>query len=678
MNSHVLRPKDGRGGEVWRRLLLACLLGAPGAWGQSPQTPPKDLTSASLEDLMNVEVTSVSKKEQKLSEVAAAIFVITQEDIRRSGARNIPDLLRMVPGLDVAQINASSWAISARGFNLQFSNKLLVLIDGRAVYTPLFGGVNWDTLEEPLEDIDRIEVICGPGGTIWGANAVNGVINIITKPAAETQGVLASGGGGTVTQSFGTLQYGGKIKEDTSYRVFTSYQSTDHYLDSSAQEANDGWHLLHGGYREETKLSAKDSLTTQGDIYSGEAGATIVHSEFTPPQNVNVQRLEILSGGNFLGRWNHVFSDRCDTTLQVYFDKYKRDGAESNEARDTVDIDFQNHIRVGARQDLIWGAGYRYTWDRTVGTIDQAFVPANFEGDLFGLFVQDEIALKPGRVKLYLGTKLEDSYFTGFDLEPSIRVAWTPNSRRTIWGAISRASRTPTRRDTGLNITLAALPGPSAVILQGDPDFSSEHVIAFEAGYRAQATEHLSFAATAFLNKYSDLESIEAMPSYFDPTFVPPLTVIPNVLGNKLHGITEGVEAYATWKVLNRWTLSPGYSFLEMHLHAGANSTDIVSVADAQGSSPSHQAQLRSHVELPHGFSWDVDGYFVERLPAQMVPSYTRLDTQVTWKIRERTTLSVVGQNLLMDHHFEFDDFLQVVNSTQVKRGAYAKMTWEF
>ena len=678
MDSHGLRLTRGRSGEIWRRLMLVCLFGVPGVWGQGAQTPPRDLTSASLEDLMNVEVTSVSKKEQKLSEVAAAIFVITQEDVRRSGARNIPDLLRMVPGLDVAEINASSWAISARGFNLQFSNKLLVLIDGRAVYTPLFGGVNWDTLDEPLENIDRIEVICGPGGTIWGANAVDGVINILTKPAAETQGVLVTGGGGTVTQSFGTLQYGGKIKQDTSYRVFTGYQNTDHNPGLSGQDGLDGWHLLHGGYREETKLSAKDTLTTEGDIYSGEAGASIVHSEFNPPQNVNVQRLEILSGGNILGRWNHIFSDRCDTTLQVYFDKYIRDGAESNEARDTVDIDFQNHIRLGVRQDLIWGAGYRYTQDREQGTIDQAFVPANYGGDMFSLFAQDEISLKPDRVKVYAGAKLENSYFTGFDLQPSLRIAWTPNNRRTIWGAISRASRTPTRRDTGLNAALAALPGPAAVILQGDPNFSSEHVTAFEAGYRAQVTEHLSFSGTAFINKYSDLESIEAMPSYFDPNFVPPLTVIPNELGNKLHGTTEGVEAYATWKVLNRWTLSPGYSFLEMHLHTAADSNDTMSVADAQGSSPTHQAQLRSHVELPRGFAWDVNGYFVERLPAQLVASYTRLDTQLTWKIRERTTFSVVGQNLLRDHHLEFNDFLQIVNSTQMKRAVYAKLTWEF
>ncbi len=678
MDNYFWRWRSENGGAVWRRLLLACALGAPGVWGQGAQTPPKDLTSTSLEDLMNVEVTSVSKKEQKLSEVAAAIYVITPEDIRRSGARNIPDLLRMVPGLDVAQIDASTWAISARGFNLQFSNKLLVLIDGRAVYTPLFGGVNWDTQDVPLEDIERIEVIRGPGGTIWGANAVNGVINVITRRAADTQGVLLTGGGGTVTQSFGTVQYGGKIKQDTSYRVFGSYQSTDHYLDAAGLDANDGWHLAHGGFREDSKLGAKDTLTTQGDIYTGEAGATIVHSEFTPPDNVNVIRLESLSGGNILGRWNHVFSERSDTTLQVYFDNYTTNGPESDETRNTVDIDFQHHIALGKRQDLIWGGGYRYSWDHTRGTVDQAFVPASFGGDLYNLFVQDEITLKPNRVKLYVGTKVENNYFTSIDVEPSIRAAWTPNNRRTVWGAISRSSRAPTRRDTGLFATLAALPGPEAVLLLGNPNFNSEHVIAYEAGYRTQATQRLSFAVTGFINQYSELESIEGMAPYFDPNFTPPLQVIPNVLGNKMHGNTEGVEASAMWKVMDRWTLSPGYSFLQMHLHLDADSTDTISVADTQGSNPVNQAQLRSHVELPKGFSWDLNTYFVGRLPAQQVASYTRVDTQVTWKFRERASFSVVGQNLLQDHHYEFNDMLQSVNSSQVKRSAYAKLTWEF
>jgi iron complex outermembrane recepter protein len=655
-------------------LTAALLLAVP----LCSQEKPKDLADKSIEDLMTIEVTSASKKEQSLSEVPAAIFVITQGDIHRSGATNIPDLLRMVPGLDVAQIDANTWAISARGFNFQFAAKLLVLIDGRAVYSPLFGGVNWDTQDVPLEDIDRIEVIRGPGGTVWGANAVNGVINIITKTAEDTQGGLVTAGDGTQPRGFGTLQYGGEIKENTAYRVFAKYLNSGQFPNLNGQESDDNWHLLHGGFRADTKLSAKDSVTTQGDIYTGTEGATIVHSIFTPPENLNVERLTELSGGNILSRWTHMFSTRCDTTLQLYFDRNKRDGPEAEEARSTFDFDFQNHIALGTRNDLIWGAGYRYTADHTVGTIDQAFLPASYAADQSELFLQDQITLKPDRVSLYLGSKLENNYFRGFDLEPSARLAWTPTNRRTFWAAISRASRTPTRRDAGLNAALAALPGPTEVALVGNPNIQSERVIAYELGFRTQPTDGLSLDATLFLNDYQNLESVEPLPPFFDSDFTPPVTVLPQSFANKMYGTTEGVEISAKWKVTGRWTLSPGYSFLEMHLHTASTSLDTTSVADAQGSNPGHQAQLRSHLELSKGLAWDINAYFVGPLPAQFVPSYTRLDSLLTWRLGERVEVSFVGQNLLRDHHPEFNDPFQSVNSSEVKRSAYAKFTWHF
>lgn len=656
-------------------LPLALLLTVP-AW---PQQKPLDLTQQSIEDLMKIEVTSVSKKEQKLSQVAAAIFVITQQDIGRSGATNIPDLLRMVPGLDVAQINSNTWAISARGFNLQFENKLLVLIDGRAVYTPNFGGVYWDTQDVPLEDIDRIEVIRGPGGTVWGENAVNGVINVITKKAADTQGGLLTGGGGTLEQGFGTMQYGGKIKGDTSYRIFTKYENEDHLPDLNGQNAQDGWHLLHGGFRSDTSWSKNDSLTIQGDLYEGSEGATIVHSIISPPENVEVQRLANLSGGNVEARWNHTFSSRSDTTLQFYFDRYRRAGPEHEEVRNTADFDFQHHLVLGARQDLIWGVGYRHTEDNTVGTIDDTFVPAGKAAQLFNAFVQDQITLKPGRIFLYLGTKLGKGYFTGFDYEPSARLAWTLSNRHTLWAAVSRASRTPTRRDLGLDAALAPLPGPALVVLLGNPNFKSEHVLAYELGYRAQPRDRVSIDVAAFLSVYRGLESTEQLPSFFDANSVPPLLVLPNSFANQMHGTTEGVEISLNWKVMDRWTLSPGYSFLEMHLHTDPTSLDTTSAADAQGSNPNHQAQLRSRVELPRHFSWDINAYFVGSLPAQSIPSYTRLDTQLTWQPGERLQLSLVGQNLLKDHHLEFNDmFFQSVISSEIKRSAYAKIVWHF
>lgn len=651
------------------------------ALAQQPDPQPAqkvDLTSMNIEDLMNVHVTSVSKQDQKMSQVAAAVFVIGQEDIRRSGATNIPDLLRMVPGLDVAQINANTWAISARGFNSQFSNKLLVLVDGRAVYTPTYAGVSWDTLDVPLEDIDRIEVIRGPGGTVWGNNAVNGVINIITKKAQDTLGTLVTGGGGTLEQGFGTVQYGGTTRGDTAYRIFTTYHNRDHFPDLNGQDGGDGSHLLHGGIRVDSVISNRDALTLQGDLYTGGEGESIIHSVLSPPENLNVFRQAELSGGNVLGRWSHSFSSGSDITLQFYFDSYSSSGPQSRERRNTIDFDFRHHLVLGARHDLNWGMGYRHSANQTVGTIDLAFVPANRAGELFNFFVEDQITLKPDRLFLYVGTKLENNYFSSFDIAPSVRLAWTPSNRQTFWAAASNAHRAPALRDVDLKVALAVLPGPAEVVLIGNPNLDAETVWAYELGYRAQINRWLSADLATLLNNYHDLETVEPLPSFFDSNSSPPLLIIPSTFGNKMHGITGGIEASVHWKVNNHWTLSPGYSFLKMHLHTDPTSMDTTSAADTEGSSPSHQAQLRSHLELPGGIGWDTNVYFVGPLPAQFVPSYTRLDSQLTWRFLEGVELSIVGQNLLSDHHVELNDYLSVVNPSQVKRSAYVKMTWKF
>ena len=643
----------------------------------------QDLTQLSLEDLMNTKVTSVSKKEQKMSQVAAAIFVITQEDIRRSGATNLPDLLRMVPGLDVAQINANSWAISARGFNHQFSDKLLVLIDGRSVYTPLFGGVYWDTQDVPMEDIDRIEVIRGPGATVWGANAVNGVINVITKKTTETKGGLVAGGGGTQELGFGMIQYGGNLGADASYRIFAMGFDHNHFPDLNGQNAADGWHLLHTGFRADGSLSQRDSVTLQGDIYGGSEGAQFGHIvSIAPPVNQNVNGSADLGGGDVLGRWNHIFSSRSDTTLQIYFDRYDRDGPESEEGRDTFDIDFQHHLSLGTRNDFIWGADYRYTSDVTVGTIDQAWLPAGQALDLFSFFAQDEIVLKPDRVFLTFGTKLENNYFSGFDVEPSVRVAWAPTNRHTFWAAVSRAGRTPTLRNTAADINVAVFPGPSGtpaeLTLLGNPNEKSEHVMAYEFGYRAQPVGPLSIDVTFFFNSYSDLATTEPGSSFLVVNPPPTHLVFPLVWANKMYGTTDGVEISANWKVMDRWRLSPGFALLQMRLQTDASSQDTTTVPDTEGSSPTYQAQLRSHTDLPGGFAWEVSGYFVGPLPAQQVPSYTRLDTQLSRHLGERVELSLVGQNLIQDHHLESNDSLTSLNPSQVKRSAYIKFTWQF
>jgi iron complex outermembrane receptor protein len=642
----------------------------------------RDLGDLTIEELMNESVTSVSKREQKLSQAAAALFVINQEDIRRSGALNIPDLLRMVPGLDVAQINANTWAISARGFNHQFSDKLLVLIDGRAVYTPTKGGVNWDTQDVPLEDIERIEVIRGPGATVWGANAVNGVINVITKQAKDTQGALMTAGGGTQERAFGTAQYGGKIGEDASYRAFTKYLDQNDLPDMTGRDTNDGWHLLHSGFRVDRSFSKNDSLTAQGDIYGGSEGAVIEHiASISPPVNESVQKLADLSGGNILGRWNHVLANGSDTTVQVYFDRYIRSGPSTFEARNTADFDFQQHQPLGSRQDLVWGAGYRRSSDRIGGTIDGAFVPAEQTLDLFSTFVQDQITLAPERVFLTLGTKLEHNSFTGFELEPSVRMTWTPSARNTLWAAIAEAGRTPDRGAVNgdFNIVAFTLPNgaPAELGIVGNPRQESEHLLATDLGYRVQASSRVSVDLSMFYNRYRELQTLEPGTPFLETDPVPHLD-IPLVYSNQMHGTTEGLEVSAHFKVTDRWTLSPGYALLHMSLVADPGSLDTTSVADIEGSNPRHQAQLRSSVNMPRGFAWDTNIYFVDRLPAQQVASYTRLDTRFSWRVVQRLELSVVGQNLLKPLHLESNDLVTSVEPSQIKRSVYAKFTWTY
>lgn len=653
--------------------------------GSAEVQPPQAASIADLDisQLMNTKVTSVSKKEQKMSQVAAAIFVIRQEDIRRSGATTIPDLLRMVPGLDVAQINANSWAISSRGFNHQFADKLLVLIDGRALYTPLFGGVYWDTQDVVLEDIERIEVIRGPGATVWGANAVNGVINIITKRAADTQGGLVTAAAGTQDLGSGTVQYGGKVGQTAAYRVFVKGFDDDHFPDLGGDDAHDGWRLLHGGFRADGNPSQKDSLTLQGDLYGGREGSEFGHIvSISPPVNQNVVGSADLAGGNILSRWHHEFSNRSDTTLQAYFDRFERAGPESREYRDTFDIDFQHHLALGTKHDFIWGGDYRHTSDHTVGTIDQAWLPANRALQLFSGFVQDEIVLKPNRAVVTVGTKLENNYFSGFDVAPSAKVTWTPMIRETLWAAVSRASRTPTRRNTDADINIAVFPAPdgtsAALLLQGNPHEKSEHENAYEAGYRAQVTGALSLDVALFFNTYSNLATTEPGTPFLSDDPSPTHLVIPLVWANKMHGTTQGIEVSANWQVSHKWILTPSYSLLQMHLRTDTDSQDTTTVPDTEGSSPRHQAQLRSHLDLPRGFAWETSAYFVERLPAQQVPSYARLDTGLSCHFGEKTTISLVGQNLLHDRHLESDDALTSLNPSQVKRSAYAKIVWRF
>lgn len=666
-------------GRFWFTLVaLGGLLSTSGF----AQKKNDDLTTQSLADLMNIEVTSVSKKEQKLSQTAAAVFVISEDDIRRSSATSIPGLLRMVPGIQVAQIDASTWAISARGFNGQYSNKLLVLIDGRTVYSPIFSGVFWDTKDVPLESIERIEVIRGPGATVWGANAVNGVINITTKDATETQGKLLVTQGGDPHLGLGVARYGSRVGRSTYYNLSLDGFVNNHFPDATGGNGKDEWHLTNGAFRLDTSPSPRDTITLQGGGHNGSAGEEAYFSTIVPPVTTARSVIDRFSGWNVLSRWNHTFSTRSDTSLQAYFTRSNRGDTTYSFGLNTFALEFENHLHWGEHQDIVWGAGYRLDSDLTAPGLRFTFNPAGLTTQLFSSFIQDEIALASNRVHVSFGTKLEHNHFTGFGLEPSARVSYKLTDNSMIWAAISQAERTPARTDAGLQFNYEVLPGPYGlpVILRvyGNPKFQNEMLYATEVGGRTQLTSNFSLDAAAYFNNYQHLTSYEPGAYSLELGAVPPYVLVPYTFENLEYGETHGGELFANWQLIKRWSLSPGYSFLTMHIHNTATSKDVTTAAAIEGGSPNHQAQLRSRVDLPKKWEWNTAAYFVGRVRDGSVPSYTQLDSNLSWRASQNFSVTLAGQNLIKGRHLESNGYDASLVSSQVPRGAYLKLTWRY
>jgi iron complex outermembrane receptor protein len=654
---------------------------AAGGQGPPPQkdSRPGDLTQVSLENLMNMEVTSVSKKEQKLSRAGAAIFVITQEDIRRSGASSIPDLLRMVPGVDVAQLDANIWVISIRGFADRFSDKVLVLIDGRSVYTPTSSGVYWDQQDVPLEDIERIEVIRGPGGTVWGANAVNGVINVITKNAKATPGGLlaARAGSGETTQA--VIEYGGEIGEKGHYRVFSKYFNVGNFTAADGTEAADGWHMLHGGFRADWNLSSRDTMTVEGDLLGTSEGETVnVVLANALPQQPTFNSRTRAGAGNVLGRWDRTLTGKSDLSLQVYYDGYHRHEEGGSERRNTFDLDFQHHLAVTPRQDVVWGLGYRVTGDNMTPKFSKSFTPARKTDNLFSGFLQDEVKVAD-TLWLTLGSKVEHNAYTGFEFEPSAQLVWTPSPQEALWMSVARAIRQPARADTAIRIDVNIVPlgnGNFGVRqITGDPNREAENLLSYQLGYRAQASKILSFDIATFLNFYHHLQSDEPGIPFVTSIPSPPHTVFPVESTSGAHGRTYGMEIFANWDITRRWRISPGLTFRWMHIAPNTSSQDS-SVGGVAGDTPNQKYEIRSLVSLPHKLEWDTTLYHVDTLPDQGVPGYSRVDTRVGWRFGEAAELSIVGQNLLTPRHAEFGDDAPL--HTLMRRSVYGKIEWRF
>ena len=615
---------------------------------------------------MNVEITSVAKKEQRLAETAAAIYVISAEEIRRSGATSIPEALRLAPGVTVSRINANQWSIGVRGFGTELSRSVLVLIDGRSVYTPLFAGVYWDVQDTMLEDIERIEVIRGPGGTIWGANAVNGVINIITKSAAETQGLLATTGGGSEEKAFGGLRYGGKIGKNFSFRIYGKGFRRDAQFTPHASDFDD-WQKGQGGFRGDWDLSKTDNVTIQGDIYQGHVGQRQRVSSFSAPFSTLVQRDTDVSGMNLLGRWRRTVSEASDITLQAYYDRTFRREARFEERRNTVDLDFQHRYRIMPGQELIWGLGYRFTRGDTESLPTVMIRPRDRSDHLFSAFVQDEISFFEDRLRLTIGSKFEHNDYSGFEFQPSARVLWKPAEQHSVWGAISRAVRTPTRVDEDIAVSDAPNPAlPLFARILGNKNFESEKILAYEIGYRMQPASRLFFDVTAFYNRYNDLQSAELGTPFVEAAS---RLIFPFQFDNKLKAEGYGIEFATDWRWLDWWHWRLSYSHLHLNLTKKRGSADLATEQTTEGSSPQNQVGLTSLIDLPGNFQLDGIFRYVDSLSAQNVGRYFNLDLRLGWQATKNVELSVVAQNLLAGHHAEWS------GGTKIQRGIYTKAT---
>jgi iron complex outermembrane receptor protein len=635
-------------------LLAVCaLMWPPPAHAQPTQASasiPQDLKRLSIEELAQIDVTSVSRRPERLSETAAAVSVINSAEIFRSGITSLAEVIRLADGVDVARVNSSTWASSLRGFTTNPANKLLVLMDGRSVYSPLTSGTFWDAQDTLLTDVDRVEVLRGPGGAVWGANAVNGVINVITKDAASTIGDYVSVAAGSDEHFYGAVRHGGHVGEGA-YRVYGKYRKRGaQVFTSTGQSAGDAVQLGQTGFRLDSGKRGPATWFLEGDAYRGTNG-------FSDRADGDI------AGGNILGRWTRAFSGSTAFQAQVYYDgTYRKVPLQFTEKRHTVDLDLQQRLMLGPRQNLLFGGGARVSRGTDVGTAGFFFDPQARTHTLFNLMAQDEIALKPNSLYLTLGSKFERNDFTGFEMQPTIRARWTPDTRQTAWAAISRAVRLPTRLDTDLRLIDIAT---RRVILTGSENFRAEEVVAYEAGYRVRPFSLLSLDVAGFSNRYDNLRSTEL-------TFAPlPLIVLDNMLNAR----TSGVEVAGTLQPVTAVRVHGSYAYLHKVLSFDPGSRDVYHGA-VEGDDPSHLLSLRSSVDLPGHLAFDAFFRRTGVRPDPVVPAYSELDLRLGWGPRPGWDLSLVGQNLLHAHHSEF----LPLNAPHYdfRRGLFLRSRWYF
>lgn len=614
-----------------------------------------DLVKMSIEDLMNVQVYSASKKPQTLYETAAAIHVITQEDIHRSGATSIPELLRMVPGVTVQRVDSNTWDISARGFvGSIFANKMLVLIDGRAVYRPLYGGVWWDVQDVVLADIERIEVIRGPGGTLWGANAVNGVINVITKSAEKTQGTYVSTGAGTEEKFFSTLRHGDRAG-GWAYRAYGKYFDRDSGYRADGL-AHDDWDMARAGFRAD-----KEKWTVQGDYYKGDIGQRTTVLHFTSPFSETFNESADVRGWNILARYA-----ADDGFLQMYFDETDRESLNFEERRNRFDIEYMKRLPATDRQEISWGAGYRLELENITDTETFRIRGTPDIDQIFSFFIQDEIKSFDEKIKFIVGSKFEHNVYTGFEVQPNVRILYHLNDNSQVWAAVSHAVRTPSRIHTDGEITSYSTTTGLFSRSVPNQDVDAEEVTSFELGYRSQPTDRLFFDAAAFYSVYDELITFDREGSVIDRGQAVLLFPVVNGMSGEIYGLELSGEAWlAEW-----WKLKGYVARTEVQLHTDRGVVDLFeeSLEDAV---PEHTAYLQSSFDLPRDVRFDTIIRYVDT--ARGAPSYVELDLVLS-KAVNGWTVSLVGQNLIEEHHKE----AATTTATQVERGGYIKITREF
>ena len=634
------------------------------------QNPPaqRPLTSLSLEELASLEVTTASKEPEQIWKTPAAIYVITNEEIRRSGATTLADALRLAPGVEVGRMSSTNWAVGMRGLQGNFSKSVLVLIDGRNVYTPLFAGVYWDVQDVILEDIDRIEVVRGPGGTIWGPNAVNGVINIVTKNAADTHGSFASLTAGTLDRAIGEARYGGMFGTGFDYRVYAKgfRREPEFHADG---DNYDRWHQERIGFRADWNRG-HDVYTFQGDTYRGDS-----------PHQIGVTTVrDSVSGGNLLGRWRRQISNDSDLYFATYFDRTIRIGSQLGETRNTIDFDFLHHLRFHARHDFSWGGGLRWSPNRFLQKqpgID--LVPHDETDHIYSAFLQDEVQLNE-KLFLSIGSKLEHTNFGGFDAQPSIRLLWTEPSRKSFWAAVTRSVVTPSRIEEGFSLSATAPTNPPVVLrVAGNPDFKSEEVVTYELGYRQFFNRDLYLDFSIFRSDYQKLQSFGALVTTFETAPPPPHVLLTIPYNNAISGASNGFEIAPAWQPAPCWRLSGSYSFVAIDVRAHGPTSDISatgSVRTYEGSTPRHVLEIHSSLNLPKRFEFDQVIRYASSLPAQNVASYETADVRLGWNLHRNVRVSIVGRNLLQPEHREWGTGDPTQTPLGVRRTGYIQIAW--